>query len=241
MKIIPAIDLLGGQCVRLHKGSYNEVTVYFKEPAEAAELFQNLGIPRLHLVDLDAARGQGQNNRSSIKEIISVFKGEVEVGGGVREERDIDELLTLGVDFFIAGTVLAKEPKKVESWIKQYGQRFIAGVDALNGEVRVSGWEKGSGIKDEELARQAAQMGCVEVIYTNIDRDGTLKGPDLENTIRVAKACGLPIILSGGVSCNEDLYQAAETKKISAAIVGKAFYEKSVDLEAVIKFLGEKR
>ena len=152
MKIIPAIDLLGGRCVRLQKGSYSDVTVYYEDPAEAAAVFQSLGVPRIHVVDLDAARGQGKNNREALRKIAAVFDGEIEVGGGVRSENDIEELLKAGADFLIAGTVLAKEPETVGRWVRRYGARFIAGIDALNAAVRVSGWEKDGGISDEALA-----------------------------------------------------------------------------------------
>lgn len=242
MKIIPAIDLLGGRCVRLQKGSYSDVTVYYEDPAEAAAVFQSLGVPRLHVVDLDAARGQGLNNRAALRRIAAVFRGEIETGGGVRSENDIEELLEAGASYLIAGTVLAKEPQTAQRWVRRFGSRFIAGIDALKGEVRVSGWEKGSGVRDEELAKRAAEIGFAEIIYTNIDKDGMMSGPDIENTERMAEACGIPVILSGGISCNEDLYRAADSGKIAGAIVGKAFYEKSVDLKTVMSRLtdGEK-
>ena len=120
------------------------------------------------------------------------------------------------------------------------GARFIAGIDALNAAVRVSGWEKDGGISDEALAKTAAEIGCSAVIYTNIDKDGTMSGPDIENTKRIANACGLPVILSGGVSRTEDLYRIAESGGIDGAIVGKAFYEKTVDLEEASKRLSDR-
>ena len=239
MKIIPAVDLLDGRCVRLHKGNYDQVTVYYENPAEAAAYFQSIGIPRLHVVDLDAARGRGKNNREALRKIAAVFDGEIEVGGGVRCENDIEELLKAGADFLIAGTVLAKEPETVGRWVRRYGARFIAGIDALNATVRISGWEKDGGVSDEALAKTAAEIGCSAVIYTNIDKDGTMSGPDIGNTKRIAAACGLPVILSGGVSCTEDLYRIAGSGVIVGVIVGKAFYEKTVDLEEASKRLSE--
>ncbi len=226
--------------MRLQKGSYSDVTVYYEDPAEAAAVFQSLGVPRLHVVDLDAARGLGKNNREALRKIAAVFDGEIEVGGGVRSENDIEELLKAGADFLIAGTVLAKEPETVGRWVRRFGSRFIAGIDALNAAVRVSGWEKDGGISDEALAKTAAEIGCSAVIYTNIDKDGTMSGPDIENTKRIANACGLPVILSGGVSRTEDLYRIAESGGIDGAIVGKAFYEKTVDLEEASKRLSDR-
>ena len=236
MVIIPAIDLLGGECVRLFKGDYNEVKSYERNPAVAALAFENMGIRRLHLVDLDAARGEGKNNRDALKKIRTVFSGIIELGGGVREEEDVRELLDLGVDRLIVGTVLAKNPEKVASWIKLFGPVFIAGIDALNGEVKVSGWEKGTAMQDSELARKCAAMGIRNIIYTNIDRDGTLAGPDLINTNRIARESGIGITLSGGISSQEDLKDVYESgdSLIKGVITGKAYYEGRLDLKSAV-------
>ena len=237
MVIIPAIDLLGGECVRLTKGDYNEVTSYERDPARAAHVFQEMGVRRLHLVDLDAARGEGRNNRDAVRKIRSVFKGILELGGGVRTEEDVRELLEIGVDKLIVGTVLAREPEKVAGWIKSFGSVFIAGIDALNGEVKVSGWEKGTALKDSDLAKDCAAMGITNIIYTNIDRDGTLAGPDLENTNRMARESGLVITLSGGISGQDDLKSVYEQGDplVKGVITGKAWYEGRIDLVRAIE------
>ncbi len=236
MIIIPAIDLLNGECVRLFKGDYGEVKSYEKDPSAVAKEFESLGIKRLHLVDLDAARGEGKNNRSAVRKIRSVFSGVLELGGGVREEKDVRELLEIGVDKLIVGTVLARNPEKVEDWIKKFGPVFIAGIDALNGEVKVSGWEKGTALRDEDLARQCAKMGIGNIIYTNIDRDGTLAGPDLENTNRIAAASGVIITLSGGISSQDDLKMVYESGHpgLKGVITGKAYYEGRIDLKKAV-------
>ncbi len=236
MLIIPAIDLLGGECVRLYKGDYNEVKSYEKDPAAAAKAFQNLGVKRLHLVDLDAARGEGKHNRDAVRKIRSVFTGVLELGGGVRTEEDVKELLEIGVDKLIVGTVLAKNPDLVASWIKKFGRVFIAGIDALDGEVKVSGWEKGTALKDSDLGRTCAEMGIENIIYTNIDRDGTLAGPDIESTNRMARETGLIITLSGGISCQDDLREVCSRgdSLVKGIITGKAYYEGRIDLEKAI-------
>jgi phosphoribosylformimino-5-aminoimidazole carboxamide ribotide isomerase len=164
----------------------------------------------------------------------------LELGGGIRERRDVEELLGLGIDRLIIGTLLVKQPQTVWDWIGEFGRVFIAGIDARDGLVRVSGWEEGSQLKDEELARQAADMGFESIIYTNIEKDGALAGPDIEATVRVARASTLPVILSGGVSCLEDLEQitrnpAALEGRILGAITGKALYEGRLDLAQAIK------
>lgn len=237
MIIIPAIDLLNGQCVRLLKGDYNEVSSYDQNPAAMAARFQGMGVRRLHLVDLDAARGQGQNNRDHIREIRKVFTGLIEVGGGVRTPDDIRELLDAGVDRLIVGTVLAKDPDLVASWIQEFGSVFIAGIDALNGEVKVSGWEKGSVFSDVDLAEKCAEMGIANIIYTNIAKDGTLAGPDLEQTNRIAEASRLAVTLSGGISSQEDLEKVCREghEGIRGIITGKAVYEGRIDVESAIK------
>jgi len=236
MVIIPAIDLLNGECVRLFKGDYGEVKSYEKDPALVAEAFESFGIKRLHLVDLDAARGEGKNNRMAIKRIRSAFSGILELGGGVREEQDVCELLEMGVDKLIVGTVLAREPEKVDAWINKFGHVFIAGIDALDGEVKVAGWEKGTALLDSDLAKKCAGMGIGNIIYTNIDRDGTLAGPDLESTNRMAAESGISITLSGGISSQEDLKQIFESGHplLKGVITGKAFYEGRIDLKKAV-------
>ncbi|MBF9015272.1 MULTISPECIES: 1-(5-phosphoribosyl)-5-[(5-phosphoribosylamino)methylideneamino]imidazole-4-carboxamide isomerase [unclassified Oceanispirochaeta] len=236
MVIIPAIDLLGGECVRLYKGDYNEVKSYESDPAVAARAFQKLGVKRLHLVDLDAARGEGKNNREALRKIRSVFSGILELGGGVRRDEDVKELLEIGVDKLIVGTILAKTPELVDQWIKSYGKVFIAGIDALDGEVKVSGWEKGTALKDSDLGKKCASMGIENIIYTNIDRDGTLAGPDLESTNRMARETGLLITLSGGISSQDDMKNVCDNGDplVKGIITGKAYYEGRIDLEKAL-------
>lgn len=237
MVIIPAIDLLGGECVRLYKGDYNEVKSYERNPSVAAAAFESLGIKRLHLVDLDAARGEGKHNRDAVRKIRSSFSGIIELGGGVRSEDDVRELLDIGVDRLIVGTVLAKEPDKVAAWIQSFGSVFIAGIDALDGEVKVSGWEKGTSLQDTDLARKCAAMGIGNIIYTNIDRDGTLAGPDLANTNRIAEESGLTLTLSGGISSQDDLNDvfANGHPLVKGIITGKAYYEGRIDLKKAVR------
>ncbi|MCL2295373.1 MAG: 1-(5-phosphoribosyl)-5-[(5-phosphoribosylamino)methylideneamino]imidazole-4-carboxamide isomerase [Spirochaetes bacterium] len=240
MLIIPAIDILGGKCVRLYKGDYSKVTVYNDDAVAVAAALEAADAKRIHIVDLDAARGKGINNRKIISNIRKKVKAVLELGGGIRSEEDISELLSIGIDRLILGTVFAREPEKCLSWIKKYGgSKFIAGIDALNGEVRISGWEEGSGLKDSDLAKKAAEAGFCSIIYTNISRDGTLSGPDTENTKRIAEESGLPVIVSGGISCEDDFQKitqdAAAKGKIAGIITGKAFYDGKFDLASVIK------
>jgi len=236
MIIIPAIDLIDGKCVRLYKGDYSTSKVYNEDPVETAKAFEAAGAERIHIVDLDAARGDG-NNRDIIKKIRSSVSAVVETGGGIRTTDDVKELVDCGIERMIAGTVLAREPDKVAGWIAGFGRKFIAGIDALNGEVKVSGWEKGSGLSDTALAKAAAEMGIISIVYTNIAKDGTLSGPDLENTMRIARESGIPVILSGGISSADDIAMVcseADGLGIAGIITGKAVYEGRMKIESVI-------
>lgn len=234
MLIIPAIDLLEGKCVRLYKGKYDQVQIYSEDPVAKALSFQKAGAKLIHLVDLDAARGEAKNNRETISKIVKTLSIPVEVGGGIRSEKDIEALTQIGVKRLILGTILIKEPQKVASWIKKYPTvDFIAGIDALDGEVKVNGWNEESGWSDVDLAQKVKQMGFKGLIYTNISRDGTLEGADIQNSAKVAQASGLPLIVSGGVSGLDDIKKIVEKKEplFWGIISGKAYYEGRLDLK----------
>lgn len=245
MIMIPAIDILDGQCVRLYKGDYEKSTVYPKDPVETAREFYRQGAERIHIVDLGAARG-GANSRRILKEIRRAVPLILETGGGIRTKDDVEELLNIGIDRLILGTLLVREPQTAAAWIGNYGRVFIAGIDALQGYVRIAGWEESSGLEDHVLAQKAADMGFVSIIYTNIEKDGTLEGPDLAATERIARAAGLPVILSGGVSSLEDIRQAASSPgaksgAIRGIITGKALYEGRFTLPEALTICGREK
>ncbi|MFP4329688.1 MAG: 1-(5-phosphoribosyl)-5-[(5-phosphoribosylamino)methylideneamino]imidazole-4-carboxamide isomerase [Spirochaetaceae bacterium] len=227
LTVIPAVDILGGRCVRLTQGSYNEVRDYGEDPVAVARRFAEAGARRLHVVDLDGADGRGEVNRRVIEEIRREIGITLEVGGGIREEARVEQLLAIGVDRLIVGTLLARESERFARWVDSYGPRFVAGIDARGGEVRVAGWREGTALDAVDLAVTAAGLGAVSIIYTNISRDGMLEGPDIEGTNRLARAAGIPVILSGGVSSVEDLRRLSQNRDrgVVAAIAGKAIYE----------------
>lgn len=253
MVIIPAIDLLGGACVRLHQGNYGTAIRYSRNPVEQAQFFADLGVKRIHIVDLDAAKGQG-NNRSWIRKIRQAVPSLLEVGGGIRTEADVEELLDAGVERLVLGTVFIREPDTVRRWVSRFGKQFLAGIDAREGIVRVSGWQEGSSFTDAEAARLAQETGMTGIIYTNIERDGTLQGPDAEQALRMAEVSRLPVIVSGGVSSEEDVHRVAQKSSaltsnqdrddalflapqnpgIVGIIIGKAYYEGKVDLKSLL-------
>lgn len=236
MLIIPAIDLIDSKCVRLTKGNYDTSKVYNEDPIKIAKEFEQAGAKRIHIVDLDAARNQG-NNRNIIKEIRNSVSCLIETGGGIRTEDDVKELVDCGITRMIVGTIFAKNPDLIAKWISCYGKYFIAGIDALNQEVRHSGWEKGSGLSDTDLAISAKEMGIISIVYTNIEKDGSLNGPDFPGTLRIAEESGLPVILSGGISSFFDFKQLSALGKngIYGVITGKALYEKRIKLDLIIK------
>ncbi len=242
MLIIPAIDLLNNQCVRLFKGDYSTSKVYSDKPEEIAESFIKSGVKRIHIVDLDAARGNTKNNREAITRICDAVDCTIEVGGGIRSKADIEELLKIGVNKLILGTILIKNPKNVIEWVKSYGDIFIGGIDVLNGYVKILGWEQASGVIDTDLANKLKDWGINEIIYTNISKDGTLSGADVESTNRIAKASGLSVILSGGISSDEDIEKVFSKRHsgVTGLITGKAIYENKINLEKVIKLYQNK-
>lgn len=237
MLIIPAIDILGGECVRLYQGDYSQVTVYEKDPVSAAREFEKAGAKRIHIVDLDAARGGSKRNRKKIRKIRKAVSCELQLGGGIRDEEDVTELIDLGIDYLVLGTVFARNTNRVEGWIQHYGPIFIAGIDAFDGKVQISGWEQATEIADIELAKRAEGIGIISIIYTSIVKDGTLEGPDIEATKRIAEAAQLPIIHSGGISSSDDIEKIVNSsiQNVKGVITGKAVYEERFNLEEVLK------
>ncbi len=237
MTVIPAIDILGGECVRLVRGDYQEATTYERDPVVMARKLADAGARRIHVVDLDAARGDSRTNRKKIRKIRRAVDATIQLGGGIRRDEDIEELLDLGIDRLVVGTAFARRPENVAGWVAHYGEIFLVGIDALEGMVRISGWEKETQIRDVDLARKAKEARVCGIIYTSISRDGTMEGPDLDRTNAVAQAAGIPVILSGGVGSMDDLerVRADGAANIVGVVVGKAIYEGTIDIDEVFK------
>lgn len=235
MKIIPAIDIKDGNCVRLRQGDFKEVTVYYKNPEDAAIRWQRDGAEILHVVDLDGAREGKICNFNSIKKIREVFKGEIEVGGGIRSLKDMELLLNIGVDRLVVSSVAVENPEFVKKACKIFPKRIIIGIDAKDGYVAVKGWIEVTKIKATELALRMQDYGVWGIIYTDITRDGMLVGPNIEATKLLTEKVKIPIIASGGVSSIEDLKRLKEIPKLWGVIVGKALYSGAVDLKEAIK------
>ena len=232
LSIIPAIDILEGKCVRLLRGAYDEATEYDKDPAAVAREFELAGATRIHVVDLDAARGDGRNNRRHLRKLRRSVDAMIELGGGVRSEQDIEELVELGIDRFIIGTAFAAQPEIVEGWAAKFGRIFLAGIDARGGIAQTAGWREDSKVPAVDLARAARDHGACGIVYTAIEQDGTLEGPDIDGTNQIAEASGLPVVLSGGIGALSDIEAVAEAAhpNLRGVIVGKALYEGRVSL-----------
>ncbi|WP_457637872.1 1-(5-phosphoribosyl)-5-[(5-phosphoribosylamino)methylideneamino]imidazole-4-carboxamide isomerase [Oceanithermus sp.] len=228
MRLIPAVDIQGGKAVRLVEGDPERETVYFEDPVGAALYWEEQGASFLHVVDLDAAIGSG-DNRGQIRRIAAALTMPFEVGGGVRTLADAEELLELGAERVVIGTVFAKRPEEVERMLTALGpEKVVPSLDGRGLELTVAGWREGGAGDVLEMARRAAEMGFTSLIFTDVRRDGTLEGLDLEVIARVREAWPHYLIAGGGVASDEDL-EGLERLGVEAAIAGKALYEGTVD------------
>lgn len=227
MIIFPAIDLLSGRCVRLVHGDYDQVTVY-GEPAEVAGRFADAGATWIHVVDLDGAKDGHPINLEAVRDIVAVGVP-VQLGGGLRTLEEVQRVFDLGVQRVILGSVLVKDPAFAAACFTQFGDRVVAGIDARDGMVATQGWLETSTLTAGSLAQAMVQAGARRFVFTDIGRDGTLKGPNLEALANFMSAAGVPVIASGGVSGPEDI-DALRTLGPEGVIVGKAIYEDRVDL-----------
>ena len=235
MEIFPAIDLKQGCAVRLSKGEMQSAKIYSKDPCELAKKFEDLGAKWLHLVDLDGAFAGEAVNFKAIERIVKSTGLRVEVGGGIRDEARIKEYLNLGVDRFILGSAALKNPDFVKQMANLY--RIVVGIDAKEGLVATEGWAELSRVKATDLARDYADAGVCAIICTDISRDGMLSGVNVEFSRSIAKASGIDTIASGGVKDMSDIIALKNAELIAGVIVGKAYYEGTLDLKKAFEAL----
>ena len=235
MDLYPAIDLRDGHVVRLVQGDFDRETVYCDDPAAVAREYEAAGVPWIHVVDLDAARGTG-NNRGAIAEIARAVRTPVQCGGGVRDEETAGALLSLGVRRVVLGTAAVEHPDLVGDLGTRYPGRVAVGIDHRHGEVRVRGWLEGSGARLLDLVAGAAANHAAAVVVTDIGRDGSLVGPDLEGLASVVDATTVPVIASGGVRSLGDL-DALALIGVDGVIVGRALYEGAFTVEDAMSAL----
>ena len=236
MTILPAIDLKDGQAVRLTKGLMNSAKVYSSQPWELVKRFEEMGAEWVHLVDLNGAFAGEPRNLEQIEKIRKNCSVKLELGGGIRDEATIRRYLDLGIDRVILGSIAVKDPAFVKAMAKRYP--IVVGIDAIDGYVAVEGWGEVSSMKATDLAKAFADAGVEAIICTDVGRDGTLEGVNVDFTLSIARASGIPTIASGGVRDDSDLAALAVTDKVSGVIIGKAFYEGTIDLEEVLKVYG---
>ena len=235
MKLYPAIDIRNGQCVRLRQGQFEDVEVYSHVPAKVAMQWEQEGASIIHIVDLDGALAGHGVNDEVIRQIVNSVHIPIQVGGGIRSVQDIENKLNLGVSRVIIGTKAVENPQFVREIIARFGtEKIVIGIDAKNGMVAIEGWEKVSNYNAVSLALMMKDMGVTNIVYTDIAKDGMLKGPNIEHTQEIVESTGINIIASGGVSSMKDLEELSEIK-VSGAIIGKALYERRIELSKAIE------
>jgi phosphoribosylformimino-5-aminoimidazole carboxamide ribotide isomerase len=229
MEVWPAIDLRGGRCVRLIQGDYARETVYGDDPAAMAAHWVELGAERLHIVDLDGARDGEMGNADAIRAIRQRVQVPCQLGGGIRDETIIRQLLDIGIDRLVVGTKALKEPAWFREVCEKFPQRLVAGIDARDGRVATDGWLETSDVSATDMAKQLSELPIAGIVYTDIAMDGMLAGPNLEamSAMRLAVSC--PVIASGGVTTEEDVRQLASVD-MAGCIIGRTLYEGKLSL-----------
>ncbi len=236
MNIIPAIDLLNNQCVRLTQGDFNQVKIYSNQPEEVAYMFQMMGAKQLHIIDLDGANTDDPINMISIRNIIKRISIPVQVGGGIRTLERAQMLLELGVQRIIIGTAAIENLNLLQTLISLYGNRIVVSIDAHHGIVKTRGWKISTGIKSIDLVKTLESIGVQSIVYTDISKDGMLEGPNLDMYQVLKQQTKIGIIASGGITTIEDL-KSLQAIHLEGAIVGKAYYEGKIDLKEAIRCL----
>lgn len=234
MEIFPAIDLKEGRCVRLYQGEFSKETVMNEDPVAQAIIFEKLGARRLHIVDLDGAIAGESLNFFIIEKICRAIRIPVQVGGGVRSLAAVEKLLLVGVDKVILGTAALYDKLFLEEAVRLYKEKIIVGIDAKNGFVATRGWLDVSEISYIDLAKQMEKLGVQTIVFTDISKDGTLAGPNFEQLKSLQNSVDIRLIASGGVATIQDV-KKLNAMNIYGVIIGKAFYEKTIDLEEVLQ------
>ncbi len=238
MEIIPAIDLIGGKCVRLSQGDYSSKIEYHDDPLEMAKRFEGVGIRRLHLVDLDGAKAKKIVNAEVLERICAGTSLQVDFGGGIQADEEIQKAFLLGAKQVTGGSIAVKNPELFQTWIEKYGaEKIILGADAKDRKIAVGGWEETTSVELIPFVRDYVASGIRYVICTDVAKDGLLQGPSTQLYIDMMREIpGVKLIASGGVSCMQDL-EDLQKSGVYGAIVGKAYYEGRVTLEQLASFV----
>lgn len=239
MIIFPAIDLKEGKCVRLLRGDMASATVFNDDPAAQAALFERAGFRWLHIVDLDGAVGGYAANGAAVRSVLERIKMPVQLGGGIRDMAAIERWLQAGITRVILGTVAVKNPALVKQAARAFPNKIVVGIDAKHGRVAVQGWAETTETDAVDLAKQFEDAGVAAVIYTDIARDGTGLGVNIEETQKIASAVSIPVIASGGIGSMNDLRQLKQAghPNIRGVICGRALYDGRVDAREALAFM----
>jgi phosphoribosylformimino-5-aminoimidazole carboxamide ribotide isomerase len=241
--LFPAIDLKNGEVVRLEQGDMARATIFHRDPAEQARLFAAQGFQYLHIVDLDGAFAGRPVNAAAVERILAAVKIPVQLGGGIRDRATIEAWLGKGVTRVIIGTAAVRDPALVKDAAKDLPGRVAVGLDARGGKVAVEGWAKSSELSALEIARRFEDAGVAAIVYTDIARDGMLKGLNLDATVALADALSIPVIASGGLASLDDVraLMTPRAQKLAGAIVGRALYDGRLDAAEALKLIGAAR
>ncbi|WP_050525544.1 1-(5-phosphoribosyl)-5-[(5-phosphoribosylamino)methylideneamino]imidazole-4-carboxamide isomerase [Pseudorhodobacter aquimaris] len=237
MILYPAIDLKDGQCVRLLRGEMEAATVFGDDPAAQAKAFEDAGCEWLHLVDLNGAFAGEPVNGAAVEAILAAVSVPCQLGGGIRDMATIESWLSKGLARVILGTVAVENPSLVREAALAFPGRVAVGIDARNGRVATKGWANETDVMVTDLARSFEDAGVAAIIYTDIDRDGAMQGPNVQATEALSRAINIPVIASGGVSSMADLTALRDTQVISGAISGRALYDGAIDLATALETL----
>lgn len=240
MIVFPAIDLKAGQVVRLAEGDMDRATVYGDNPAAQATIFAEAGAQHLHVVDLDGSFAGSAQNREAVEQIVAAFPGHVQLGGGIRKREDVEGWFDAGVSRIVMGSAALKDPEFVRDMAREFENGIVVAVDAKDGMVATEGWAEVSDVPMVDLARRFEDAGVAALLFTDIGRDGLLKGVNLDATVELARQVDIPVIASGGVKGLDDIHVLSLHAKdgIEGVITGRALYDGRLDLAAALEMAG---
>ena len=236
MIIYPAIDLQDGKCVRLTKGNFDEKTIYSRSPLEQAKVFQEIGFKYLHIVDLDRTISKDKSNLETIKNIIDNTTLNIQVGGGLRTEDTIEEVIDLGIDNAVLGTAAVNNPDLLITMSQKYKNKISVGLDVREKMIALQGWKDQTQISCFDFLNTIKNLPLRSIIFTDINKDGMKQGTNIDDTLKMAESSKISVIASGGVSNIEDIKMIKSKNKIGGVIVGKAIYDGLINLNDLVKF-----
>ncbi len=239
MELIPAIDIRKKKCVMLSQGKIEKETIYSNDPVFIAKLWQAKGARRLHIVDLDGAFCGIPQNLDIVGKIRKTFNGKIQFGGGVRDIKIVKKLINIGIDKVIVATLIVYNPELVKEIIKTFPDKIIASIDVVNEKIAIGGWKEITDINAVELIKKIEDMGIKEIVLTDVTKDGTLEGPNVEEIKKIAESCSINICVSGGIATKEDILKLKELENcgIKSVIIGKALYDETINFEEVLKLV----